>query len=248
MATLIVSVDVTASQDFTKKLQQLNKSAFPVAVRGTLNAAAFDVKTNTLQKSAKSHFIQRAPSFWKRFSAVDRAQGFDIGAMAAAVGMTNQGVTRATTPVEQLQQQETGGAIRKGLNYLKAARAGSNDKMVTVGNWFKKDSLVKGKFKRQGGTKSSRFVASAYVALREKKKMFFKAASGQGFTIKITSISKGKKGLKITSQLISVNRDHKPINIRSTGFSREAAMETVAKMPYFYKTETEKQFAKVFGK
>lgn len=249
MAQILFNVNTSASIELTHKLEKLSKSAFPLAVRGTLNDAAFDVKKDTLQKSAKKNFIQRAPTFWRRFSSVNKAQGLKVNGMHADVGMTSQGEQKAETPVRQLVQQEQGGAIERGLDYLKGARGGSNARKVVRSNYFNQSKNVSGKFARPGASTKSRFVASAYVSLREKKRMSFKGRDGRRFTIQVTSISKSKKGkFNIKSKLLYVNRDGHPVKIKATHFSREAAMQTVQKIPGFYQAEAERQFAKVWRK
>ncbi|MBL4809315.1 MAG: hypothetical protein JKY43_04565, partial [Phycisphaerales bacterium] len=42
------NVNTDAVVSLTNKLEKLHKSAFPVAVRGTLNSAAFDVKQKSM--------------------------------------------------------------------------------------------------------------------------------------------------------------------------------------------------------
>lgn len=240
------NVNTYAVIDYTHRLEKLSRSAFPMAVRGTLNAAAFDVKTNTLQESAKKHFIQRAPTFFRRFTSVDKATGFEVNAMAASVGFTAQGETKAQTPVSNMAKQESGGAIAEELDYFKQARGGNLARPVVRSNRFDKEKFLSGKFKRAGGTTKSRFIASAYASLNNKKRMFFKSKNGVGFTMQVTSIQKLKRGdIRITSKLLSMNRDHRPIHIRATKFSFDAAMATVPKMNDMYVKEANKQFDKI---
>lgn len=237
------NIDTNACVVLTDRLERLNKSALPVAVRQTLNNAAFDVKQKTLEQSANKNFIRRAPTFFKKFSGVNKASGFDMRSMKAEVGMTAQGVQTAETAVSNMAIQEFGGAIRKGADYLKAARAGSLGRKVTKANYFNKNRLVKGNFKR-ANTSKSKFVAAAYVSLREKKQVSVQTIKGR-FLMQVTGIRKSKKGqLKIKSKLILKDRTLKPAKITATNFSREAAFMTVAKMDGMFRVEAEKQFAR----
>lgn len=248
MGVQFFNVNTSAAIELSYKLEKLTRAAFPLAVRGTLNAAAFDMKTNTLQESAKRNFIQRAPTFFRRFSAVNKANGLDVNTMQAEIGMTNQGEEKAQTPVRQLLQQEVGGDIGSGLDYLKGARGGSLTRRVVRSQYFDRSRVVEGQFKR-ATTQKSKFVASAYVSLREKKRLTFAGRDGRKFTVQVTSIRKTKKGkITINTKLLYVNRDGKPVKIRATHFSQEAAMLTVRSMPAFYQAEAEKQFAKALKK
>lgn len=248
MANVFFNVNTSASIELTYKLEKISKSAFPLAVRSTLNDAAFDVKKNTLQQSAKRNFIQRAPTFWRRFSAVNKAEGMSVNGMHADVGMTSQGEQKAETPIRQLVQQEKGGTIDRGLDYLKGARGGDTNRKVSRANYFDKSRNVSGKFKRPG-TSKSRFVAAAYVSLRERKRMTFKGRDGRRFTMQVTSINESRKGgFKIKSKLLYVSRDGHPVKIRGTHFSEEAARATTLKIPEFYRQEADRQISKIWRK
>jgi len=240
-----IFVDLSASRTLTNKLEQIRKSAFPLAVRGTLNAAAFDVKMNTLEQSATRNFIRRVPTFFKRFSGVSKANGLNVDSMQSEVGMTAQGVSKVVPAIRHLAQQEEGGDIGEGLHYLKATRGGNNARKVTKAQYYNKNKNVRGKFKR-ATTQSSKFVAAAYVALKQKKRLAFKDSRGTRFTLQVTSIKKFKrKGLRIKSKILTMNREGQPVNIKPTHFSREAANLTVPKLPMFYAKEAQRQFDKI---
>lgn len=240
-----LDINTDAMVVYSRKLEQLSRSALPVAVRMTLNDAAFDVKQKTLQESAKKNFIQRAPTFFKVFSGVNKASGFNINSMKAEVGMTANGNQTAQTAVAHMQQQEIGGAIKDGLDYLKAARSGSNRRRVKKGNYFDKSNLVRGAFKRPNASAKSRFVAAAIVALQTGKLMKFKSAAGKTLFARVismsSSLSKKKFGrLQIKTQILY--EDRQTVHIKATHFSREAAMITQKKMPDMYYKNAKKQF------
>lgn len=242
MATFNVNTDACVT--LSDRLEQLNRSAFPVAVRQTLNQAAFDVKFNTLPKSASDNFIRRSPNFFKTFSAVNKATGFDINSMEAEVGMTDRGKPTARTAVKNMEEQESGGEIKGGANYMSAARGGNNSRKVTTANRFDKNKLVRGQFSRSG-TSKSRFVAAAFVAMKQHKNISIKSSSGR-FLMSVSSIQRLKSGaVKIRSKLLIKDRSGQPVMIKATHFGQEAAEMTMDKMDSFYKIEAEKQFAKV---
>ena len=217
-----------------------------MAVRGTLNAAAFDVKMNTLDDSATQNFVRRSSTFFKRFSGVNRAEGFDINTMRSTVGMTANGVARAATAVENMAKQEHGGKITEGLDYLAAARTSRDlDRPVMTKKRFDRSTVVKGKFKYTGTTKS-RKVAAAYVAMSESKYQKVKIGS-RNFYRTVTSVRKLSKGrIKFNSRLIYVSRSGSIQPVRATHFSREAAERTQPKIPYFFNKEAQKQFNRVW--
>jgi hypothetical protein len=107
----------------TARLVNISRSALPVAVQQSLNAAAFDVKKNTMPKQSDK-FVHRRPTFFKANSKVDKAKGFDINTMAATVGFVPKPNDRSHS-VEDLEQQETGGKIaNRAFIMLPAARVG----------------------------------------------------------------------------------------------------------------------------
>ncbi len=231
----------------TVKLNSLSRSAFPVAVRQTLNDAAFDVKQKTLDTSATKNFIRRSPNFFKRFSGVNKATGFSVSAMRAEVGMTAMGQSTAQTAIDHMNQQEGGGGIKGGIDYLKGSRGGSNLRKVAKSNYLKKSNVLTGPYRRKGTAKSN-FIASAYAALKTGKLMKFKAASGKIFFSQVTNMStvaKGRNKGKMTIKSKLVIQERGGITVKATHFSREAAMMTYAKLPSFYQAQAEKQFTKM---
>jgi len=96
---------------YTVKLEKLSKSALPVAVRQTLNTMAFETKKK-IPLEADKHFIIRSPGFFRAFSRVDMAKGFNIKGMISKAGMTEG---KRGGPSEQagrdMLQQQVGGSI-----------------------------------------------------------------------------------------------------------------------------------------
>lgn len=232
------------------KLEQLHKSAFPLAVRGTLNAAAFDVKMRTLDESATQNFIRRSPTFFKRFSGVNRATGWNIDTMRAEVGMTAEGggasELSARVAVKNMEVQEEGGKITEGLEYLAASRTGSDPNRLVAGSKrWKKANVIRGAFSRSGTTKS-RIIAAAYMALKEKKLQAI-VINGRKFYRQVTAISKTSKGkVKIRSKLIYAIRNSNQKPITATHFSREAAERTIPRIPMYFQVEAQKQIARLW--
>lgn len=112
---MVLNVNTDALVQYTAKLERINKSALPVAVRQTLTKAAYDVKTDTMP-SESDVFIHRKPTFFKANSKVVAAKGFDVEHMEATVGFIPKEDTLDSS-VNDLEQQEHGGVI-KGRSFI----------------------------------------------------------------------------------------------------------------------------------
>lgn len=258
MTTNIFNVNTQACVLLVNKLEQLHKSAFPLAVRGTLNAAAFDVKMRTLDESATQNFIRRSPTFFKRFSGVNRATGWNIDSMRAEVGMTAEGggasELSARTAVANMEVQEEGGKITEGLEYLPGARvSGDADKLVRKNmRWNSSNVITKARasysvktHKLWKSTTKSRIIAEAYMALQTGKlQQVF--VNGRRAYRQVTAISKTAKGkIKITSKLISIARNSSQKPLTATHFSREAAERTIPRIAGYFNEQAQKQIDRI---
>lgn len=106
----MIAVDTKQLYNLGVKLINVHRAAMPNAVRFTLNDIAFDVKKNTLLPAlSKSDMIIRSESFFKKYSGVDKATGWDIDRMQAEVGMIPSG--NASKAVSRLKEQEEGGTL-----------------------------------------------------------------------------------------------------------------------------------------
>lgn len=247
---IVFNVNTDACVTLVNRIEQLHKSALPLAIRGTLNTAAFDVKMRTLDISATQNFIRRSPTFFKRFSGVNRAVGYAIDSMRSEVGMTAEGggasEVKAQVAVANMEKQEEGGKITEGIDYLKGARTSQNlDKTVAGKRRWDKDNIVKGTFTK-GGTSKSRLIAAAYVALNTGKLQKI-TINGRNFYRTITAISKTAKGkVKISSKLVYVSRNGNIKPVSATHFSREAAMMTQPLIPQFFLTNAQRQVDRIW--
>jgi hypothetical protein len=241
----MASINVNTSEliRYTDRLNRLHRSAFPLAVRQTLNDAAFDVKNRTLLRSADKNFTNRSPNFFKRFSKVEKAQGFSIDRMSAVVGMHHNGVNSAKTAIENMETQESGGTIKKGAAYLKDARGGNNRRAVAKRNYFRSGKMLTGASRRRSA--KSQFIANAFASKKYGAKFSIKTNSGR-YLIQVTSIRRTKNGdIKIKSRNLMKDRSMKPVNIKATHFASEAARSTITKMESFYVRNAQKQIARV---
>lgn len=105
-----VIVDTSDFKKYEKILKSMRKSDFPLAIRGTLNDLAFDVKKRTMPHEFKDQFDIRRPTFLKSHSGVERCDNtFNINAMSSKVGIYNKAKEIVGT---RLAMQETNGSIK----------------------------------------------------------------------------------------------------------------------------------------
>lgn len=245
-AGINIGISTKGLEKYKKDLQKMHKSSYPIAVRNTLNNAAFDMKKDTFQKSAKKNFKGlKSPQFFKRFSGVDKAKGFDVKSMKSKMGLVNMGNKAARKAIEEMPKHEVSGIVQDGFAYLKAARSGNNlNKFVRKANYYDKSKVVTGRSKqaRGKGTRKSKFVARAFRAHAEKKPFFMNSMRGN-FLVYVTSIKKkGRDEVKINSRLLMKQRG--AVRIKANHFVSEAGQDTQKKMPKLYQDEFGKQLKK----
>ena len=236
-----LNVNTDATVALTNKLEKLPKSAFPIAVRSTLNSAGFDMKKDTILKSAKDNFTQRKPSFFKANSRVETAKGFDVKTMSSAVGFTGN-----SQAVDDLEKQEHGGEINKRTFIPFGGKGGANP--ARSGNSYSKN------IKPNARLKTMKIVDSTKASGKSDKEKFIKSvihAGVGGFVLgntnnilwRVNSIKGMKKGeLKLTP--LYAFKKGRNINVKSTNFMKEATEVTTQKMDNFYLQHAQTQFEK----
>lgn len=238
-----LNVNTDASIQLTNKLEKLHRSAFPSAVRNTLNDAAFDMKKKTILESARDNFNVKQPSFFKKYTGVKRASGFNLSSMRATVGFLNASDKKVRAAIEGMEKQEHGGVIDDGLRYLKYSRGGGLGKKVQKKNYYDKSKIVTGRSKR-AGTVKSKFVARMFRAFKEDKAFFMNTMKGN-FLVTVRSASStidGKLDFKLN--FVMMDRRVKKSKIKRTNFNKEASELTANKIDDFYRKNAEYQFKK----
>lgn len=238
-----LDVNTDASIALSAKLEKLHKSAFPSAVRNTLNDCTFDMKSKTVLISAKKNFKSvKQPSLLKRSLLIKKATGFNVNSMTSTIGLIKlDNVSDAYS--KGLEKQEKGGVIDDGARYLKGAR-GSNNLLGKVRreNYYDKNKVISGRSKRKG-TRKSKFVARAYMSNKLNLPFFGNTSKGNMlFKTKKFSNSKGKVSMKIIPLMMS--RRKVKSKIKQTNFMSEAGIMTFKKINDFYKKQAEFQFKK----
>lgn len=231
---VVLNVNTDAVVVFTNKLEKLNRSAFPVAVRAALNSAAFDVKMNQLQRSADLHFKKRQPNFFKANSRVEKATGWYLDEMEAKVGMIDLGGTNFA--VDDLEQQEHGGKIGgKTLIpmdqkiHAGTRRTASKNRMNKIKNVRNIDAIsgranIKNVFIRS-------VHKSGVGKLILYKSTIFRIDGIARSKIKLSAIYSVKKG--------------RAVKVKPTHFMKEAAISSGMQMDKFFIEAAQKQFERV---
>ena len=103
---VVFDVNTNDVIELTVALKKMHRSAFPVAVRSTLNELAFMTKQKQLIPTAQKKVIVRNKTFFRRFSGVNKATGFNVDSMRSEVGFTKNKATKG------MKQQEIGGSLK----------------------------------------------------------------------------------------------------------------------------------------
>ncbi len=223
------------------KLQRMGKSAFPVAVRRTLNDTALDVKRTTMIAESDRAFKKRKPTFFQATSRVEFAKGLEVGNMKAVVGFVAPANAKESGhATKDLEEQEHGGAIDKRA--FIATRQGRTAR----GNV--RDAFTMSKIKRSivnpgdAGPKNNRskkqeFVKSAVHAGVGGFILGSKLANGKRMLLRINSLSRNanKDTVVKYSKIYDVLGKRKA-HVKATHFMERAAATSTGKMEgYFLK-------------
>lgn len=239
------NVDTNAVIKFTNELEKLNRSAFPNAVRGTLNGLALDVKQRTMPKTSET-FTKRRKTFFSANSRVEFARGFDIKSMSSQVGFTDYKARNNSKAVDELEQQEYGGKIknRELIPLDKARISGSRSKNVRGKNRLKGKTIIKVNA-QQGRNYKHKFINAV-----------IKAGVGgwiQGDKVvsrvkNIQQVKNGRFRWKFDLENLYYVNKKKNVDIESTKFMEKASEMSLKKGNEIYFKEAERQFDRHFSK
>jgi hypothetical protein len=241
-----ININTNAVVAFTRKLERLHRSALPNAIRGALNKAAFDVKQNTMPRSADSEFIKRSPNFFKANSKVDMAQGFAVNQMRASVGFISNGIAN-NYAVDELEQQERGGLIkRRSFVATDIARGGSAVQPVRPGNRLKSIKKIANVDHVIGKNSHEKFIKSAVYA----GKGGYVISNGMLWRIDAIKTKKVKvigrySATKVKATPIYSFDAGRSVSIKGTGFMRRASIESANKLDDFYISEAKRQIERL---
>lgn len=240
-----INVDSSAMSVYTQQMRKINRTALPVAIRNTLNDVAFYDKKTAFLESAQRNFPQtKNKTFFKKFTRVQKATGYNINQMYSVIGMTDLGDRSARNAVENMNKQERGGIVNDGFAYLKAARGNKENGRVRRANYYDKSKVISGRSKavRNKGTNKSKFVARAFKAKKENKPMFLNSMKGN-FLVSVKTIKRdGRIGVKLDFRLLMKDRETTPAKLKATNFAEEAGLSSQKKINDIFVAQAEKQF------
>lgn len=230
----VININSSAVVRHTNTLEQMHKSALPLAVRNTLNSVAFDVKKTTMPASAEREFVTRAPNFFKANSRVEMARGWKVDAMQSVVGFIPK-----DQAVDDLEAQEYGGKIEsRSFIPMDLARSGGPATKVRPTNRLSKIGKVVNANTMEGRTPQAKFINAA------------KKAGRGGYVIgnlpdktlwKIERID----GRVIHKKPLYSYEKNREVSVTATGFMRAASLESAKKLEQIFIEQAQKQIERL---
>jgi hypothetical protein len=242
-----LNINTDAVVGMTNKLEALHKSALPSAVRGTLNKAAYDLKTVTMPAKADAAFVKRSDNFFRANSKYEYATGFKVDSMIAKVGFVSEKLKGGDNyAVKDLEKQEDGGSINKrAFVPLEGARKDNTmASLVKPNARLKKIRTIinpinaKAKNAKEAFVKSVMFAGKGGFVLGE--------LGGNQILWRVNSLNKTKGGNFKLTALYSFKAGRQA-KVRPTFFMRSASLESAKKMEKYYIDEAKRQIHKLEG-
>lgn len=252
MANFRFNVNTDASIILTAKLERMQKSAMPSAIRSTLNDGAFAMKKKEILVSAKRNMKVRNSSFFKKFTGVNRATGFDVDSMRSEVGFinTDPNPIKGKKAIEGMESNEVGGSDNTGSMYLGKARGqNSLKRRVRVDKRYDRKKLAQGHNKRINTRGGKSNVMALMAGYNEQKPVFIRGKSGIGYVVEVKAVfnmATGKRDFKL--DFLMRSRKKNPAKAKATHFNKEAAINTSKQMDKFYLKNATHQFNKFWRK
>lgn len=259
----MIRFDVNTSEIswYTNQLEKMHQSAFPNAVRGTLNGLAFDVKTVTMPKTS-DEFDNRNKTFFKANSKVDKANGFNVNSMKSVVGFIPTSSMKNNKAVDELKQQEDGGLIKdRSLIPLSRGRVGGKlDKSVRDKNRLgkiPKDILKHPSLfnvtKNKAKSKKQKFIRTIIEAKKSNHSTVYilgnRYGSGKQTLSRIDFFGSNLKSRKLVikrTPMYVVQRG-RAVRVKATNFMKRASYESALKANDLYIKEAQRQFERYYN-
>lgn len=229
--------------DLTVKLKKLHRSAFPSAVRNTLNEAALDMKKEQILKSATKNFKTiRSKSFFKKYTTAEKSKGFNIKSMVAKVGFVDRGNRAAQQATDGMEHHEHGGSVKGGYSYGKDSRiAGSYARLVRKKNIYDKSNIVTRASRKIPRSQRGRNMQSIMQGAKQKKAFWLDTNKGRKLAVVSRYNAKKPKNTKIKFLMSERQKD---VSISKNSFMSEASEYEEKRIPLIFKAKAEFQFKK----
>lgn len=246
------SVNANEVVKLSTKLERIKKSTLPVTVRQTLNTLAFETKKQ-IPLFAKRDFVFRTPQFWKAYSSVSMASGFNINRMKSMAGMTDRPKGgKQTQAGENMFQQQTGGVIggRSFIPMDHARTSRKSSKAVKKENRLSSVSNIVSSKTSKGKNQKQRLIkTSIYVVKKSGKGVVSHSENGN---TTIYRVNRGKGAIKIKTRegLIGLTPIYsyvsgRSIKVESKPFVRETAKSVRSNTFSIFEKHAKRQFQKI---
>lgn len=205
------------------------------------------MKKKEILGSAKQNMTVRNPSFFRKFTGVKKATGFNVNSMYSEVGFknTDPNPIKGKKAIEGMESNEVGGSDSSGAMYLGKARTSNTlKKLVRRKARFDKSKISKGTSSFRKSKKLSN-VQNMMASAKENAPTFIETSKGR-FLVQVRSIGKKSDGkLNIKLDFLMRGRKKFKATAKGTHFNQEAAIKTSKQIDEFYLRNATHQFNKV---
>jgi len=246
----LFNVDLSDIKQLTKNLKEVSRSAYPLAVRATLNKLAFET-SKTAKSQLKSNFTVRNTYIQRTIQYKSCENTFKIEQMESRAGQVNSFLGHKT---DQLEHQEYGKPVISQGKYtktpVKGARVSSSYERIVRGANYKKGFIT---FKRLVE------IGLIKYPTKDPKKQLKQAGialKNQGLTggfpkMILLSNSKGYRGIysfKIKKPKLLYTLHDKLYKIKKTPWLQKALLEPIQMAKRYFIGEGQKRIEKVLAK
>ena len=253
-----LDVNTDSAIQLTAKLEKLSKSAFPSAVRNTLNEVAFQHKT-LIPKVAKHKFqYSRNKTFFKAITGFEKANGNNVNNMQSVSGFNPNALNgRADKIIKNLEAQEKGGRIqgRKLINDPSSRVGGNIGRKVKNNARFENNSIHDSTeaFKyqmRKTGSRKSAYISAVASSVKSGKSSFLikggKKGKLSGMVYSISSFKTNLKSKKTTlkTKKIFGYKDDNSFTAKKHKFIEDSTRLVSKRIESIYQQKAEYQFKK----
>jgi hypothetical protein len=245
----MINVNTNDLRRLAVDLTTLHRSALPNTIRGTLNDLAFDVKKRTILTGVHNagFTLRNSDSFFKKYSGIEKATGWEINSMKSHVGMIIPS-NDAKFAVKGVGLQEDGGSIKHSDVPLSDARVGkSQQKRLQSKNYWNKIKIVA---KIQYGDKQGliRAVTKTRVQSEGESKgygvVYGKYLYGiQGYK-RLPATKKKDASIKLHLKRLYEYTPNKMVHLKPHHFLQKAQSESLKKASEFFTERAKYQIAK----
>lgn len=236
-------VDTKDIQNLVDTLRNISRSAYPLAVRSTLNRLAFDTKKVASNEIIPRTFTTRNTFIQKSVQYERSENTFSIGAMEARAGQVSDYLGKKT---DQLDKQEHGLPVVAKGNYTfaatPAARGGSYNKPIPKRNLLNSLNVKKLNDIVENPTKET------HKEIRQSKA--FAITKGKKINV-LLSNSKGRKGIyTISKNSVSLlyRLNDKTNRIKQRKWLEPSVNKVMKKIERIYASEAKKRIEKELSK